>query len=212
MNREKSLGIGCFHFGVKKLPPFTFTGSEYLTELGEVLSKITSLTNLKINADDDFKKYSTDITELTENLEDDDWYFPYPMILNIEFDLYIPFRIQAEITEVDEKRLSTFTENFNVKIIQSYYLPVAIIETKNPSKKNDPSNAVRIVREFIRGELSKIKSEYIRFECLGPSPFHFDCFLQPEKPDEVEDEWVFDLEEKAQKGYDSLTFIIIRMK
>jgi hypothetical protein len=37
--QENSLafGVGCFHFGVKKLPPFKFKGSEYIKELKEVL-------------------------------------------------------------------------------------------------------------------------------------------------------------------------------
>lgn len=203
MNKEKSIGIGCFNFGIKKNIPFEFIGSEYLLELNKALSKISSLTNLKIEADDDFKNNKINIVEEIENLEEDEGHFPYTMVLNIEFDLYIPFRIQAKITECEEKRLSTFTENFNVKVTQSYYAPVAIIESINPSEENDPSSAVRIVREFIRMELTEDKSNYIRFECLGPSPFHFNCFIKPKKPEDDND-WLFDIDEELKKGYDNL--------
>lgn len=204
MSKQKSFGIGCFHFGVKKNPPFDFKGSDYLLELNKALSKISSLTNLKIDTDEDFKKFELVITEETENLENDEGYFPYSLILDVEFNLYIPYRIQAEITDTEEKYLSTFTENFKVKVIQSYYLPVAIIETVNPTKKNEPSSAVQIVREFIRRELTDSKSDYIRYECLGPSPFHCDFFIEPKKPDEDEN-WLFSPEEDLKKGYDSLT-------
>ncbi len=203
MSKQKSFGIGCFHFGVNKTPPFDFKGSEYLIELNNALSKISSLTNLKIDTDEDFKKLAFSITETTENLENDEGYFPHSLILDVEFNLYIPYRIQAEITKTEEKYLSTFTENFKVKIIQSYYLPVAIIETINPTEKNDPSDAVRIVREFIRRELTNTKSDYIRFECLGPSPFHCDFFIKPTKPD-IDEDWLFSPETELKKGYDNL--------
>lgn len=203
MSKQKSFGIGCFHFGVKKNPPFYFTGSDYVLELNQALSKISSLTNLKIDTDDEFKKFGLSITEATENLGNDEGYFPYSLVFDLDFELYIPFRIQAEITGTEEKYLSTFTENFKVKIRQSYYLPVAIIETTNPTEKNDPSSAVQIVREFIRRELTDTKSDYIRFECLGPSPFHCDFFIEPKKPDENED-WLFCPEEELKKGYDNL--------
>ena len=204
MSKEKAFGIGCFHFGVKKSPPYEFKGSDYLSELNKALSKISSLTNLKIDADDDFKNLKENITENTENIENNEGYFPHALILDIEFELYIPYRIQAEITGTKEKFLSTFTENFNVKIVQSYHLPVAIVETKNPIKKNDPSRAVQIVREFIRHELTENKSDYLRYECLGPSPFHLNCYLEPLKP-EHSGEWLFSSEEELSKGYDNLT-------
>lgn len=204
MNKHKSFGIGCFHFGVKKTPPFVFKGSDYIYELNKELSKIPSLTNLKIDTDEDFKKFSLNVTETTENIEIDEGYFPQTFILEIEFNLYVPYRIQAEITKIEEKYLSTFTESFKVKIIQSYYLPVVIVETINPTKKNDSSSAVQIVREFIRRELPEADSNYIRFECLGPSPFHCDFFIESKKPDESES-WLFSSEEELKKGYDSLT-------
>ena len=204
MNKEKAFGIGCYHFGVKKTPPFKFKGTEYLEELKLTLSSISNLNNLKISSDEDFNKWTTKITEELPNLEDDDDFFPYPFKLNIDFELYIPFRIQEEITGEKEKFLDTYGENFKVKIIQSFDLPVAVVEIINPTKKPDPSTAVQIVREFIRRELTKNKSQYIRFEYLGPSPFHLDCYLKPQKP-KSDEEWLFNPQEQLRKGYDELT-------
>jgi|GEM_PF-1749750 len=204
MSTQKSFGIGCFHFGVRKNPPFTFSGSEYLDELKKSLSKITSLTNLKIDTDEEFKEFETSITESLENLDYGNDFFPHTLILEIEFDIYIPYRIQAELSDTNEKYLSTFTENFKVKIFQSYYLPVAVVETVNPTEENDPSSAVQIVREFIKKELISSKSEYIKFECLGPSPFHCDFFISPQETDQTDD-WLFNPVEEIKKGYDRLT-------
>jgi len=38
---------------------------------------------------------------------------------------------------------------------------------------------VIVVREFLEQQILNIKSEYIRFELLGPSPFHAECYIEP---------------------------------
>ena len=96
-------------------------------------------------------------------------------------------------------------KKFRIRISQSYHFPFAIIETLNPSKDNDPSNAVRIVREFLEKELTKEKSSFIRFECIGPSPFHLDCFIKPKEPEE-DTYWLIEPEESIERGYDKITF------
>ncbi|MCK4592105.1 hypothetical protein KAT63_01535 [Candidatus Parcubacteria bacterium] len=201
MSKEKSFGIGCFHFGIQKKPPFQFKGSEYIEELKNDLSKIPSLNNLKIKTDRIFKSYSEEITEALPNLESDEGCFPHALSFILEFELFIPFRIQKEIVE-ERKLINTFSENFKVKILHGYYLPVAIIEIKNPTRMPDPSMAVRIVREFLEKEL-KNNAEYIRFECIGPSPFHLDCSLKPQKS-KLEDTWIFNPIKKSRIGYDEL--------
>ncbi|MDP2541005.1 hypothetical protein CSC81_14675 [Tenacibaculum discolor] len=203
MSKKKHIGIGCFHFGVKKQPPFTFTGNQYLTELKSTLSKISNVTELEINTDDDFKTYSEKIEEPLPNMEYENDFFPSSLIFEIKFNIYIPFRIQSELTGQKEKFLKTFSENFQVTIDHSYYLPVCFIETLKPSKKPNPSTSIQIVREFIRKELKTIKSEYIRFECLGPSPFHLDLHIKPNTPP-TEEEWHFSPKETFKKGYNKL--------
>lgn len=205
MSKEINFGIGCFHFGIRKEAPFEFKGSDYLIKLKEALSKIANLDNLKIVADKDFENETDKITEALPNLDEDRSFFPCPSLLDIDFELYIPFRIQAELCDTEEKFLQTYSERFKVKIFQSYYLPVTIIETINPSKENDPSNAVRIVREFLEKQLTIEKSEYIRFECLGPSPFHLDCFVKPKEP-EGDSDWFIEPEVNILRGYDEIIF------
>ena len=158
---EKSIGIGCYHFGVKKSPPFAFTGKDYIDKLNTALSKIASLNNLKINTDDDFRNYKQDVMDELPNLEYDEGFFPNPIFLDIQFELYIPFRIQAELIERNEKFLDTYSEKFKVYIVQSYFLPVAIIEIVDPTKQPDPSTGVVIVREFLRKNFERTNGVYI---------------------------------------------------
>ena len=70
-------------------------------------------------------------------------------------------------------------KNFQIKIKDSYHLPIALVEIIDPSETPKPSSAVQIVREFLRSEFKRINSDFLRFECLGPSPFHFDCYMVP---------------------------------
>ena len=202
MNKEKSFGIGCFHFGIQKKPPFHYKGSEYIKELKNDLSKIPNLNNLKIKTNETFKSWNKEITETLPNLENDRDCFPLAISFDLNFELFIPFRIQREIVK-ERKFINTFSENFKVKILHGYDLPVAIIEIKNPTKTPDPSMAVRIVREFLKKEL-KNNAEYIRFECIGPSPFHLDCSLKTQKS-KSEDTWILNPIEKSRiENYDEL--------
>lgn len=105
----------------------------------------------------------------------------------------------------EEKFLNTHSEKFLVRVIHTYYFPIAIIETLNPVKQNDPSKGVQIVREFLKRELSSEKSPYIKFEFIGPSPFHLDCFISPHE-NEDDSFWLINTEEIIERGYDTLIF------
>jgi hypothetical protein len=204
MSKKKSFAIGCFNFGVKKIPPYDFVGSDYLEQLEKTLSKVTNLTNLNFESDEDFPNRKKKITKKTPHIQNDRGYFPEALILEIEFNLHIPYKIQAKIIGGKKKYLRTNTEDFYVKILNGYFVPVTVIECIEPDKKNDPSSAVQIVREYLKKELKEIASDYIRFEFLGPSPFHLDCYLKPRKFAENSD-WFFETEMVLQKGYDDLT-------
>ena len=203
MSKRKYFAIGSFNFGVQKKAPFKFVGSEYLSELEKQLSDIPNLTELTIQTDDEFPNYTELITKKTVNIQKDKGTFPGALILDISFNLHIPFKKQAKLKGVKKKRLRTYTEDFNIKISSNFYVPVAIIESLNPTENTDPSTAVQLVREYLKSEFKKSKHEYIRFEYLGPSPFHLDCFLIPKNDDEKD--WFFETNEFIQKGYNKLT-------
>lgn len=207
MQIEKSFGIGCFHFGIRKKAPFKYKDSDYIRELQISLSKIPNLDNLKLHYDNSLEDDvgGEPIDENLPNLKDDVGYYPQIPHLDLEFDLYIPLRVQAELCHTEEKLIHTFTERFKVRIFQSYYFPVSVVETLSPTKPNSPSKGIQIVREFLNRELAVDKSPYIRFECIGPSPFHLDCYILPKKRD-TDEFWLLETVELIESGYDKVFF------
>ncbi len=163
MEHKISFGIGCFHFGVKRKHPFKFEGAKYINELKKGLESISNVDNIKISCENNFKDYSTHITEELPNIRNGKGFFPRSPFMKIEFQVYIPFRVQAQISEqLLRRKLSflskTFTEKFEVSINYAYHLPVTFIKLVTPSEEGRPSNAVMIVREFLEHEFEKIKS------------------------------------------------------
>ena len=49
MPDELSFGIGCFHFGLKKTPPFKYTGEAYILELRTALESVASIDNIDLD-------------------------------------------------------------------------------------------------------------------------------------------------------------------
>jgi len=208
MGNRLSFGIGCFHFGIKKIPPFKFKGSEYIKELRTALQSISNIDNINIYCDDEFKNWSTDLIQELPNIGEGNGFFPKPMYMDIEFDVYIPFRIQKQLFEKSASFLETFTERFKISLHYTYHFPVTFIEPVNPSQKSTPSDAVVIVREFLEQEFKSSKSDYIQFEYLGPSPFHADCYIQPgETKDDSNVDWKFQAKIYPQKySYNEIVF------
>ena len=197
----KNFGIGCFHFGISTKNSFKFNGNEFLENLKKSLSSLPNLTNLNIVIEDEFKKIEVLLESTTDISEEG--YFPYYNNCEISFNLYIPFRIQAELCVITEKQLRTFTENFRVIINYGYYMPVVIVETIDSTKKeNSPSQSIQIVREFLEKQIN-VKNSEIKFQSLGPSPFHCDFFLTEEKEEFFENE-LLKKNLIIQTGYDIL--------
>lgn len=205
-----SFGIGCFHFGVKKHPPFKFEGSAYIKALHKALNSISNIDNLKIDCNESFKKLSVKINEKLPSIRKKVGVFPNPFRFKIEFDLYLPLRIQKELFKFKtiERTPRTYTEKFRIHMHYTYHLPVTFVECVNPSKVNNPSDGVIVLRKFLEKEFEKSKSDFIRFEWLGPSPFHVNCYIHKGKPtDDGLTDWTFYSERPHIKyGYDVVDF------
>lgn len=207
MKNKFSFGIGCFHFGVRKQHPFKFEGLEYIGELKETLGSISNINNIEIYCDDDFKNCSIPITRELPSIDSGIGCFPKPMYTVIKFEVYIPFRIQSQLLHMETPFLETFTEKFKISMNYTFYLPVTFVEPLDPSRETSPSDAVEIVRKFLEHEFKNVKSDYIQFESLGPSPFHADCYIYPGESDgKNEVAWKLQSEILSQKGYDRIIF------
>jgi hypothetical protein len=203
MPSELRFGVGCFHFGIKKKPPFKFDTAEYTKELEAFLQSISNISNIYISTDP-ISGASFDIQSEPPSVEA--YTFPLIAFLQIEFELYIPFRIQEQIARTKKypfEKLST--ERFFVSIFHAYHCPVTYIEPAGATGSDDPSDAVIIVREFIKEQSKISRSDYIDFQVLGPSPFHADFYIK--EPGNKEDAiWLFWHEDYDMPGYDTIEF------
>lgn len=208
MNSKVSFGIGCFHFGVGATLPFRFEGSQYIRELLAALQATPNLDSIRVDCGDEaFEDWSLDVTEELPSLREGPGLFPKPWHMDIEFEVQIPLRLQAQLLEEDISWVRTYTERFRVSIHYTYHLPVAFVELVDPSRRGSPSEAVIIVRRFLEQEFNKFASSYIRFELLGPSPFHADCYIGPGQGiGDQGAEWQVCAQRVPRRGYDEIVF------
>ena len=123
-----AFGVGCFNFGVKKSPPFTITGSEYISELRAALEGISNISEIEINADEELLGNSVSVEEPLTPIGEGSQFFPSTDFApEIRFDLYIPRRIQNELAPLKPSP-EIGTEKFKISISPYYYMPVTFIE------------------------------------------------------------------------------------
>jgi len=184
MENRLAFGIGCFHFGIKKVPSLKFKGSEYIKELIKALQSISNIDNISVKSVDEFINESTDVTQELPNIREGNGFFPVPEFMIVEFEVCIPFKIQTQLSkrlqEVGGYSLEEiFTERFKISLwYDRKRFPITFIEPINPSQESLPAEAVIIVRLFLEQEFKSSKSDYIKFEFLGPSPFPVNCYIQ----------------------------------
>lgn len=203
-----AFAIGCFHFGVKKEPPFTLSGKQYVDELTTFISLVPSIEFLDIDFDDNFSDATLDIDagEVILPIMEGDDYFPAPEFGIVVFTVRIPYRVQSSLIGVAEKFLDTYTEDFLVQIRYPYHWPVAFVQPFNVSEFPDPSTAVQVVREFLKQEFSKVSSDWIRFEYLGPSPYHVRCYISPNPSTPDSSKARVSSTRAYSRGYDRIDF------
>lgn len=198
-------GIGCFHFGYKKTPPYKFRRSDYVRDLKAALEAIAAIKDVVINCPaNEVTEEEIDVIEAPTALSEGEGHFPPIGVGWIRFRIYIPARLQKEIGgkfAADDAA----TENFVVFINYVYEGPVAYVLLDDPTSHDcEPSTAVMIVREFLARELDRGQTS-VRFESLGPSPFHADCSLRLIDPAGA-GEGKFEVNHIHKHEYDSLQF------
>lgn len=197
----KFIGIGCFHFGINFKSPFHFSSKEYIKNIKSSLEKINSVTEIEVISDPSFEA-TVELEEEPDSVNDGG-FFPPLQFLKINFSIFIPARIQEMILNESWAFKRTKTENFKVYMVNDFYGPVTYVECLGPEEGCDPSYAVRVVRTFLSEEFKKIDAE-LKFEFLGPSPFHADLFLsENEASENIEP---LECIEKIQRGYNILNF------
>jgi hypothetical protein len=178
------------------LPTVTYRTKDHVERLRTSLNKLNSLSDLTINFDEDF----ADEMELDfeiPGLQQGTVFPPLPFG-EIKFRLYIPKRIQDELTFFGE---ATTTEHFGVIIHYAFNGPVVCVECIDASDECAPSDGVVVVREFLKRELAG--SQHIEFESIGPSPLHCNFSIQ-----QNEDASGLEVVTVPKSGYDSVEITV----
>lgn len=196
-------GIACFHFGIAKEPPFRYSNQLYITELNKVLASIPNIEKISIT-DIDISTSPQDISEKIPDLCEEGGFFPNLFSGKIEFILRIPRRIQQQTMPFIN--LDTGAEQFKILINYFYHMPVTFVVPLDPAEECSPANAVIVVRKFLENQFLNIKSEYIKFEYLGPSPFHAECYIKPSIRPDRSTPGVTSLNITTEMGYDEIIF------
>ena len=169
-------GIGCWDFGIQKTGSFRMTLDEFVAELRQRLEIVQALNNLEIEASgDDVIDNIVDESNLTE-VRGEKVLMGHGLLWHVRFDLYIPFRIQEDITETGIQ-LDTKTEKFRVHMHYPFHRPVCFVELLDDDGAEHPSSAMRLVRDYLEMELEFRKTNVV-FDFVGPTPFHADFILE----------------------------------
>jgi len=197
-------GIACFHFGIAKEPPLRYNDEQYIAELRKVLESIPNVEQIIFEDLCEGQNTPLDISEKIPDICEEAGVFPNWEFGKIGFSIHIPDRIQRQLLPYSE----ICTERFEISINYSFDMPVTFIKPIDPIGSCCPSDAVIVVREFLRQQFINIKSEYIRFEVLGPSPFHANCYIEPCEDMESDESspGFISKDVTTEVGYDKLIF------
>lgn len=198
----KSFGVGCLNLSLGSYDKGTLTVQSYIDEVKRTLEKITTVTDIEVRFDEDCKDEEIDTSIDAIHMNEGGSCNPCIGFFELEFKIYIPLRVQANITKRDEKYINTRTDNFKVYIKHDWHGPVAFVECLGADSKCQPSTAVRIVRQYLEKEI-KNSDSFLIADYLGPSPFHADFYLS--KDDTLESDGFSFLHTK-KPGYDHLSF------
>lgn len=204
MANEISFGIGCFHFSPREISSENFSGDDFIGKLRESLESINNIKEIMI---DGFKWFSGgDFVGKhpiydCKNIQDGPGLFPHAINSRVQFEIFIPTRIQKEL--LDDSYRDTKNENFQITINYLDHFPVAVVRGLDQTIMQ-PSNSVVLIRRFLEKELGEQKNLPVEFQSLGPSPFHADFFLRMEilnNPEKIEE---ISCEKIHLPGYDDI--------
>lgn len=200
----KAFGVGCLHFSFKGGSKKEITVQEYIDEVRSSLEKLSNVSDVEMFFDEDVKDEKIDISENT-HMNDGDPCHPHIPFFELSFSLYLPRRVQSEVINRDQEYLDTDTDNFRVLFKHDWHGPFTVVECVSAGEESSPSTSIQIVREYLKREIDS-NSEILKFDFVGPSPFHANFFLNQCKQKAFDDSSSFELTHAKIPGYDNLKF------
>ncbi|MCS6294850.1 MAG: hypothetical protein H8K09_01325 [Nitrospira sp.] len=206
ISQTHEFGVGCFHFGLKDGIEQGVNSSEYLSAVRELLGSFPEVEDLRCSYESSQTPKSF---PNTPHCSIEEGGSPYPYLLlpsGIQFRLRLTQDRQAKIFPMlSRSRTGCGAEAYLVTINSPFYYPVAFVESLKAPAGWRPSAGVGIVRNYLRDAVNKNESSKIRFECLGPSPFHADFYIRTSSDVEA---GAVEHEREAKKGYDRFVFTV----
>lgn len=200
----KLFGVGCLHFSFKGGPDKEITIQEYIDEVRASLEKLSTVSDVEIDFDEDIKDEKINIS-LSTHMNDGDLCHPHIPFFELSFGLYLPKRIQGEVISREQEYLNTDTDNFRVLLKHDWHGPFAVVESVGAGSEASSSTAIQIVREYLKKEIKTV-SDILQLDYVGPSPFHADFQLSECDTLPSEGPSSFELKHTKLPGYDKLHF------
>jgi hypothetical protein len=201
MERIK-FGIGCFHFGYHPAVGTKFKGKDYVTHLQKILSKSSNIEKIQILAPSDFLSEEFNVEEPMADIDKGTSFFPFPSSdISINLRIYIPKRVQEELYKFPPK-----CERFSLNIVYPYYFPFTAVRAIDAPSGYEPSYGVVICRKFLAKSFEGSSEGDIRFEFLGPSPFHAEFSLEQKRNGEDKVQGLFECSSSGSRAYGSYSF------
>lgn len=197
----KSLGLACFHFGTKLKKGETWRTEDHIKEIEKTLKLIPSIDEIVVLYDKRIKQEFV-IEEPPGELKNGH-FFPKVFFLSVSFVLTIPRRIQESSAGESWAFKRTNTEKFRLRIIDTFYGPISIVEPIEPSPETSPSYSVEIVKDFLDSEFEKIESN-VTFESVGPSPFSADLYFIENSSEDKQR--IIEKNELPKRGFNEIYF------
>jgi hypothetical protein len=203
----EGVGIGCFWFA-RNRKAVKADPRKHLEDVKSALEGVDSVSNVKVVGEGNsfrvmgtpFWRFAprqhlenvetasegaTDVTNvgrpIARDEEEDAYglnYFPIYGDVIVDFDMFIPKRVQTK--QLNWKETSLPVENFHVTIFYRRKMPFALVRytvdaNEDELRNHSPSDAVVVVRKYLAEKLRE--HPVVEFMAIGPSPFHANVFL-----------------------------------
>jgi len=173
-----AIGVGCFWFTtalVRLSTPYTI--AQHFADLRAALEALDNVSDVEIQKPSHYvMDTELDLSQADIRTSDE----PLAVDGSIQFELYLPIRVQQNYGF--ERSLGV--DRFRVLVTYQYHSPLTLVYFDAPDNEGfddlDPSTAVVIVRRFLEEKF--LNHQTVRFNSLGPSPFHADFFLRASDP------------------------------
>lgn len=165
-------GVGCFYFVPTEPAPRSGSGTRYKEPIRGALEAIPNINNVVIKGGEDIGLLGSPLQARWPSL-DAPGFATYPLWLKIEFDLYVPARIQGQLLHLVREGF-VGSEHFHVTLAHDF-MPLVMVTATEPGGWRAGSDYIVLVRKYLERELDK---SVVALSCLGPSPFHSDFLLE----------------------------------